>query len=184
MNSDNTATRRLKLRIKMQPELFQIANYNIYPAPEIFFEEELPYDITIQASLIEAESYKEVPQGFQTEASREMRTGAQMKTFSGLKLSKKGVIKNFLKDNGLKPKNMAFCIRFSVGNQTWHSRSFKILSSCSQLPPHLRDSIRPFAVSTSPHQSSTTTKQVQQQQPIYSQGMFLPFTTNNLKRVS
>jgi hypothetical protein len=146
----------LKLKVRLQPELYQIANYNVYPAPEIFFEEELPHDITIYANLVENETHSVVPQGFQTETIREMRTGAQMKTFAGLKLSKKGAIKNFLKEKSLKPKNMTFCIRFTIGSKSWHSRSFKILSSCSQLPPHLRDSIRPFAVS-SPANSSPST---------------------------
>ncbi len=141
---------RLQLKIKMQPELYQIANYNIYPAPEISFEEELPHEVTVHADLIETESYSVIPQGFQTETSRQMRTGAQLKTFSGLKLSKKRVIKKFLKEKGLLPKNMPFCIRFSVDNQYWHTRAFKILSSCSQLPPDLRDSIRPFAAPTPP----------------------------------
>ncbi len=54
-------------------------------------------------------------------------------------------MKNYLKERNLKHKEVTFCIRFTVGNQFWHSRSFRLLSSCSQLPATERDAVRPFA---------------------------------------
>jgi hypothetical protein len=39
--------------------------------------------------------------------------------------------------------NSDFCIRFKIGPHTIYSEPFKLVSSCSQLPPELRDVVRP-----------------------------------------
>ncbi len=145
-----------------QPETYQIANYNIYPPPQITFEKELEKDTIITVALIENDTHSVVTQGFRNaDTTKELTSGVQAKTFTGLKLSKKSVIKSYLKKLNLKKPNLVtFCIRFTLDNVHWYSRSFKVLSSCSQLPPQLRDTIRPFAVNNgnggSPPPSVTT----------------------------
>lgn len=146
--NDITQPRQFKAFMSIQPESYQIANYNIYPSPQITFDRELDRDAIITVSLVENETHSVVGQGFRnSDTNRELTVGVQAKTFTGLKLSKKSVIKSYLKHLNLKkPNQVTFCIKFTINNISWYSRSFKILSSCSQLPPHLRDTIRPFAV--------------------------------------
>jgi hypothetical protein len=36
-----------------------------------------------------------------------------------------------------------FCIRFKIGSHVVYSTPFKLVSSCSQLPPEIRDNVRP-----------------------------------------
>ena len=58
--------------------------------------------------------------------------------FNGLKLNKMTVLKKHLSANKLTVKNCLFRIRFSAGNESVDTESFKIVSSFSQLPHELQ----------------------------------------------
>jgi len=134
-----------RMDVTVQPERFQIANYNVYAAPQITFNVPVPHNVIVTATLIENQTQSTVPNGFLSGHIQEMPHGSQSKTFTSLKLCKKSHVKSYLKEKNLKHKEVTFCIRFSVGNLFWHSRSFRLLSSCSQLPTSERDAVRPFA---------------------------------------
>jgi len=126
-----------------QPAKYQIANYNINPAPAISLEMNFPSQETINAILIETTSKLPVISGFQTGEIRVFRGGSKMVYFTGLKLNKMAPIKSDLSNRNIKVADTTFCIRFSIGSTVWFSDSFKIVSSCSQLPVEIRNSVRP-----------------------------------------
>jgi hypothetical protein len=78
-----------KLEIAVQPEKYQIANYNVYPAPSVAFSVPIPKAVRLIASLIENYTQTEVPNGFTSGNMHEICAGTQTKTFSGMKLCKK-----------------------------------------------------------------------------------------------
>jgi len=141
-----------------QPEKYQIAGYNIYPPPQISFRSTLDANHTIYIELIENETLSVIVGGFQTGGIQDVIKGTQTKSLNGLKLAKKGTIKESLRKRDVKPKNITFSIRFNVGTLRIHSRAFSVLSSINQIPPELRESVRPFATTfTSTSSTSTTT---------------------------
>jgi hypothetical protein len=180
---DLHAIRSFKVFMSIQPETYQIANYNIYPSPQITFDRELDRDTVITVSLMENDTHSVVTQGFRnSDSSRELRVGVQAKTFTGLKLSKKSAIKSYLKQLKLKkPNQVTFCIRFTINNVHCYSRSFKILSSCSQLPPQLRDTVRPFAVNNN---NTTPIPSLDNTPPPPTSTVYPPHTNKNSNRAS
>jgi len=126
-----------------QPAKFQIANYNINPAPAMSLDGTIPANETIHAALIETTSGMIVCGGFQSGDIRVYRGGSKMVYFTGLKLNKMAPIKADLSSRNIKVSDTTFCVRFSIGRRDWTTETFKIVSSCSQLPNEIRNAVRP-----------------------------------------
>lgn len=58
--------RNVSISISCQPSNFQIANYNIHPAPILTFATPLPINQTVHAHLVDASTFTVVNGGFQT----------------------------------------------------------------------------------------------------------------------
>ncbi len=110
----------------------------------------IPSNETINAGLIETTSRMVVVGGFQSGDVRVYRGGSRMVYFTGLKLNKMAPIKADLGTKSIqliryrddrkdiKVAETTFCIRFTIGGKEWLTDSFKIVSSCSQLPSDIR----------------------------------------------
>jgi len=128
--------------IQCQPESHQIANYNVYPTPIISIDKGLNATETITACLIETTTNYQFQEGFQTGHIRVIKEGGNYLVFNGLKLNKMGRIKNELRLQQIM-KYETFVIRFRMAGQAWDSRTFKLVSSCTQLPKEVRSQVRP-----------------------------------------
>jgi len=138
INNDNFSA-----SLVAQPAKFQIANYNINPAPAMSLDGSIPSNETIHAVLIETTSGMIVTGGFQSGDVRVYRGGSKMVYFTGLKLNKMAPIKADLSSRNIKVADTTFCVRFTMGGKEMISDTFKIVSSCSQLPDEIRNAVRP-----------------------------------------
>jgi len=129
-----------KFVISIQPEKFQVANYNIYPSPSLTFEGASKKNHTVYANLVENGTKCVVDGGFQSGDVRVLRIGQNSVGFPGLKLNKMGPIKNVLNHHGSHSVCLFFCIEFKFDSYpSVYSQPFKLISSCSQLPVDLRN---------------------------------------------
>jgi len=132
----------LKIFVRSNPETHQIANYNVYPAPSIALEKGISSTQTVVASLVDNHSGIELTEGFQSGFRRVIKQGGNYLVFTGLKINKMGRIKNELRQRQIM-KFDSFQIRFRIGNESWDSTPFKLVSSCTQLPKEIRSKVRP-----------------------------------------
>jgi hypothetical protein len=148
-------------KLRAEPETYQIANYNVYPAPALSIERGMPSTETVVATLVETGNMYEMKDGFQAGETKVIKEGGNFLVFTGLKINKMGRIKNELRQMQIVKYDMFF-IRFRIGGRYWDSRSFKLVSSCTQLPKEIRSRVRPSksaAVSnddSAPSSSGTT----------------------------
>jgi len=133
----------LTIMLTTQPAKFQIANYNIHPAPSMTIDTPLNGNHTVYAHLVEYVSKTIVNGGFQSGDVRVLRSGQQTLYFTGLKLNKMGPIKTELHFQNSRQLNSEFCVQFKIGTRTFYSSPFKLVSSCSQLPQEIRENVRP-----------------------------------------
>ena len=80
--------------------------------------------------------------GFQAGMQIHLASGVTEVRFNGLKLNKMTNIKRELKSHASQ-QTMDFYIRFVIGDLQLDSDSFKIVSSCSQLPKNVKATVRP-----------------------------------------
>jgi hypothetical protein len=93
--------------VTTQPADWQVANYNIYPAPSLTFSSAIPTSVNITASLIEGGTNLELLAGLQAGHTKQLQSGVSIVQFTGLKLNKMGKIKNELAQQNLKqPENL------------------------------------------------------------------------------
>jgi hypothetical protein len=131
------------ISIVSQPAKFQVANYNIHPPPSLSIDTPSSSSHTVYMSLVEISTKRIVQGGFQTGDVRVLRSGQQTLYFTGLKLSKMGPIKEELHIQNTRQLTSDFCIQFKIGTRVFYSSTFKLVSSCSQLPKEIRDFVRP-----------------------------------------
>lgn len=81
--------------------------------------------------------------GFQAGEVRVLRAGQTSVSFAGLKLAKMGPIKSELNFANSRVLQSDFCLKFQIGMTVIHSSSFRLVSSCSQMPQEVRDTVRP-----------------------------------------
>lgn len=129
------------MSISVHPANYQIANYNVHPSPKIVLSKPTPVEHTVNAALVELASGYELDEGFQTPPQKLLKPGGNCLIFSGLKLNKMGKIKNELRQHHIMRFDK-FIIRFRLGKFTLDSQPFKLLSSCTQLPPDVKDVVR------------------------------------------
>jgi len=129
-------------KLRAEPETFQIANYNVYPAPALSIERGMPSTETVVATLVETGNMYEMREGFQASETKVIKEGGNFLVFTGLKINKMGRIKNELRQMQIVKYDMFF-IRFRIGTHYWDSRKFKLVSSCTQLPKEIRSRVRP-----------------------------------------
>jgi hypothetical protein len=129
-------------KLRAEPEAYQIANYNVYPAPALSIERGMPITETVIATLVETGNMYEMKEGFQAGETKVIKEGGNFLVFTGLKINKMGRIKNELRQMQIVKYDMFF-IRFRIGTHYWDSRSFKLVSSCTQLPKEIRSRVRP-----------------------------------------
>lgn len=64
--------------------------------------------------------------------------------FTGLKISKMTPIKNELKNRSIQQRSSSiFSVMYQIGNKHLYSSTFKLVSSCNQLPIETRHHVRP-----------------------------------------
>jgi len=148
-------------KIVVQPVGYQIANYNIFPAPVISIEGRVTDPF--RACLIDAATGTVIQGAFKAGDVQAILHGSKSTEFSGLKLARMSVLKKAVCANGLRPKERDFAIQFSCGPSTWVSDKFNIVSSYAQLPPAFQVQ-RPYKRSKrrketeeTPETSTTTT---------------------------
>jgi len=138
----DSAYQNMDLTISVQPAVYQIANYNVHPAPKVSLESTFPVSLSITVALVETNLNLELKEGFQAGHIRTLRAGGNCIHFTGLKLSKMGKIKGELRQKNIKQMDR-FHIRFIIGPKTWDSTPFRLVSSCTQLPKDIRETVRP-----------------------------------------
>lgn len=126
----------------MQPACYQIANYNVHPPPKIFLSHSIPATLTVEIILVEDATGLQIRKGFQTGDTKTLRAGGNCVHFTGLKLAKIGHIKAQLRQQNLK-QTSGFRLRIDILEKHWDSNPFKLVSSCTQLPENLKESVRP-----------------------------------------
>lgn len=131
------------MRLVSEPAAFQIANYNIYPSPAIQFDPPLKSAYTISMTLVDHATKVEVHDAFQGGETRRIGEGTRVMVCSGLKLKKMNGIKSELQKANIFHVE-EFHLRFKVGNQTLDSPTFKLVSSCTQLPKEIKQVVRPM----------------------------------------
>jgi hypothetical protein len=97
----------------------------------------MPSTETVNAILVESGTLYEMKEGFQAGETKVIKEGGNFLVYTGLKINKMGRIKNELRQMNI-VKYELFFIRFRIGNQYWDSRSFRLVSSCTQLPKEVR----------------------------------------------
>ena len=93
--------------------------------------------------LVEVANNLVVKEGFQTSNTQTIRTSGRAVQFSGLKLSKMSCIKLALREQLIRSVQNGFKLRVVISNRCWDSIPFKIVSSCTQLLPNIKEAVRP-----------------------------------------
>jgi hypothetical protein len=127
-------------RIAIQPERYQVVNYNIHPAPEIEFNQQFTDPVTVQATLLYDNSV-DVKEGFTNGDVQVLKVGTNKVSFPALHLNRMTPIKNSVQQSGAlsslsSSQKDAFCysIRFKIGDLVLVSSTFKLVSACNQIP--------------------------------------------------
>lgn len=121
-------------RILVQPNEYQIVNYNVYPAPELEFSRTHSEPITVQALLVYCdENVVAVQSGFTNGDVQVLKVGQTRVTFPALHLNRMTPIKNSIQQSGLSV-GPNFSITFKVGAASLTSTTFKLVSACNQIP--------------------------------------------------
>jgi len=134
-------TQPIMIEINVQPEVFQIANYNIYPTITIYFAVKGTDPIQLSVVLVDCSTNLELSEGFQSNGTYSLPSKGNCIHLTGLKLNRMGSLKKQLSLKTL--KNLDFKIRFTAADLQWESNSFKIVSNCAQLPLEIREHVRP-----------------------------------------
>lgn len=124
----------------------------------------LPKQCTVYTHLIDDTTKTVVECGFQSGDVKAMRAGQSFLPFSGLKLNKLGPIKQELNIKNASMLDHNFRIQFIVGSQILLTGPFQIVSSCSRVPEHLRDLVRP-------------TKKTDAKHKVYKKSLSSPYST-------
>lgn len=120
-------------QVIVQPEIYQVAKYNIYPAPEIGFHKYFDEPQTVQAVLCHSGS-TEISQGFTTGDVQVLKPGQNKVTFPALHLNLMTPIKNSVQQSGFTTSEASFSIKFKIGDLEIFSNPFKLVSAASQIP--------------------------------------------------
>jgi len=131
----------LQAYFNVQPASFQIANYNVHPPLAMYYTLVSATPVTAEVSLVETTTKQELRNAFQSTSSFTVQPRSNMLQLNGLKLKKMGTLKSELKTKHLKDQQFVILVR--IGDQTWETSPFKIVSNCNQLDPEVRNSVRP-----------------------------------------
>jgi hypothetical protein len=124
----------------------KVANYNVHPAVTLTANKNPPQDIDIRVFLFEESQKRLVKNGLQTNTTKTWMSSQQSLIINGLKLGKMGTLKKQLNLKHTDQLDHSFYLVFKVEGTNLESTSstFKIVSSCTQVPPDKRDYIRPM----------------------------------------
>ena len=149
------------VRIVVQPEKYQVVNYNIHPPPQLEFLTPYNDPITIQAFLV-YENGVEIKEGFTNGDVQVLKVTSNKVTFPALHLNRMTPIKNAIQQSGSfhgnsinsnssnsnSKDNYPYSVKFKIGDVTIFSTSFKLVSACNQIPSGVGD-VRPRKNKTS-----------------------------------
>lgn len=125
------------VRILVQPEAYQIVNYNIFKQPELEFSNSINEPLTIQAILIYKDDSNgniiQIKEGFTNGDIQVLKVGQTHITFPALHLNRMTPIKSAVQQGGGSSLGHNFAILFKIGNISLISEKFKLLSACSQV---------------------------------------------------
>ncbi len=141
-NPTNLMCRYITVSVSTQPAAYQVANYNIYPCLSLAFSYGIPKQVIISASLMISEYDLELLFGLQAGHLKRVVTSATSAQFIGMKLNKMGKIKNELAQRGIK-NPAGYYVQFRIGSRKVNTEAFKLVSSTSQLPKEVKQSVRP-----------------------------------------
>jgi len=125
---------------------FQLANYNVYPAPKVSLSSALEFRCLGKITLVMKVdgNWRSVPNGIQACGERYLEAGATNLTFPGVKFAKMSNIKSEIKEKFPGKKADFFKLKINFGDNTYvYSSEFKLVSSCTQIPEDIRDLVRP-----------------------------------------
>lgn len=164
--------------ISSHPYSYQIAGYNIHPAPVLNFNELSCLDRPcVEVMLLEVTNNRELKGGFQIGHMRSFHGNSVQ--FGGLKLSKMFMIKEELQRYKIPRKGAIFALRFKLGLKHWDSEPFMLVSNCSQVPKDIKPTIRHKRRRPSiPDVSEATSKQSKKEESLDALA-----TVNTSKRV-
>lgn len=149
------------IRISIQPKLYQIVNYNIYPSPEVEFSRTFNEPVTVQSSLIykdENGNTIDIPEGFTNGDVQVLKVGQTRVSFPALHLNRMTPIKNAVQQGG-GSLGHNFCVIFKIGDVSLASNPFKLVSACNQIPEDQVD-VRPRKQKEKPNQTSSSKSSV------------------------
>jgi len=153
------------LTMYREPTAYQIAHYNIFPAPIVQFETStLRPKEPIRASLVEVGRNITVDRGLAAGDVQAVLPGIRTVEFSGMKLSRVSHIKDALAPYQLDMYKCLFAINFSFGSSSLRSTTFHIVPSYASLPqeyqaarPYRRGANNPKKATKSDDPPTTTT---------------------------
>jgi len=146
-------TDNITMQVQVQPAAYQIAHYNIFPAPVVLIRHDHLTE-PIRATLVDAATSTVIPSGFTTGDLQATLYGSTTIKFSGLKLARMSALKKAVSTQGLSFRDRQFVIQFTCGLDSCTSNQFTIVSNFPQLPPDLQEQ-RPYK-RTKPISDQTT----------------------------
>jgi len=141
----------IQMLVLVNPAEVQIVGYNVTSPIVVSINTPFPFDISIQAHLIDCLSNMAVSDGFTQGSVQVLKQGDKSVKFVGLKLAKMTVLTNSLADTGITVKKpLEMYIKFSILSRsknlesvTANSGAFRIYSNVNQLPVQQKLLLRP-----------------------------------------
>lgn len=117
-----------------QPEVYQVAKYNIYPSPELLFHQTIQEPQTIEAKLL-YDNKIDIPEGFTNGDVQVIKPGQKRISFGALHLNLMTPIKSIvLQHTGSNSMDAGFTVKFRIGDVEISTKPFKLVSTVSQIP--------------------------------------------------
>jgi len=139
-----TNTSQFLWRVTSQPARSQIANYNVFPTPEVELDMRMPAPhSTVQACLTVATNGIIIQGGFKAGDVQAILPSAKTVKFYGLKLARLSHLKKVLAEYRIQATECSYVVQFSSGNCKLCTEPFKIVSSYALLPEDIQ-AIRPY----------------------------------------
>ncbi|PRP89576.1 hypothetical protein PROFUN_00840 [Planoprotostelium fungivorum] len=134
----NTHSRFGNIRIVVQPNEYQVVNYNIFPAPEIEFVNPHEVSITVAAFLVYCDDRGngdviKIKEGFTNGDIQVLKAGQTRIAFPALHLSRMTPIKATLQHHKLS-LGPGFAVLFEIEEARLISTNFNLVSACNRIP--------------------------------------------------
>lgn len=122
-----------RICVSVQPERYQVVNYNVHPPPELQFFEPFSEAVTVEAFLCYEANTLDILEGFTTGDVQVLRAQETRLCFSALHLNRMTPIKTAVQQHG-SSLGGPFTIKWKIGELCVFSSPFKLVSAVNQIP--------------------------------------------------